>query len=99
MINEIPENKPGAVWDMDEEYNKRIEAMEFAMRYDDSRDNSGIKFADVVLIGLSRTSKTPLCKEPRSALESRRVSLGAHCVDSRESSLLRRLERGREIGR
>ena len=39
-----------------------------------------------------------LCKEPRSALESRRVSLGAHWVDSRESSLLRRLERGREIG-
>src|SRR5574337_379045 len=37
-------------------------------------------------------------KEYRSALESRRVSLGAHWVDSRESSLLRRLERGREIG-
>ena len=37
-------------------------------------------------------------KEPRSALNSRRVSLGAHWVDSRESSLLRRLERGREIG-
>ena len=37
-------------------------------------------------------------KEPRSALELRRVSLGAHWVDSRESSLLRRLERGREIG-
>ena len=33
------------------------------------------------------------------ALESRRVSLGAHWVDSRESSLLRPLERGREIGR
>ena len=35
---------------------------------------------------------------PRSALESRRVSLGAHWVDSRESSLLRHLERGRETG-
>ena len=35
-------------------------------------------------------------KEARSALESRWVSLGAHWVDSRESSLLRRLERGRE---
>src|SRR5574340_1663805 len=31
---------------------------------------------------------------PRSALEARRVSLGAHCVDYREASLLRRLERG-----
>ena len=36
-------------------------------------------------------------QEPRSALESRRVSLGAHWVDSRESSLLMRLERGREL--
>ena len=31
-------------------------------------------------------------------IESRRVSLGAHWVDTRESSLLRRLERGREVG-
>lgn len=61
MLNRLPDYKPGAIWDMDEEYNKRIEAMEFAMRYDDSKDNSGIKHADVVLIGLSRTSKTPLC--------------------------------------
>jgi regulator of PEP synthase PpsR (kinase-PPPase family) len=35
--------------------------MEFAMQYDDSKDNSGIKYADVVLVGLSRTSKTPIC--------------------------------------
>ena len=46
---------------MDKEYYKRIEAMEFAMKYDDSKDYSGIKLADVVLIGVSRTSKTPLC--------------------------------------
>ena len=39
-----------------------------------------------------------LILDNRSALEWRRVSLGAHWVDSRESSLLRRLERGREIG-
>ena len=49
----------------------------------------------------SQMPLTPMVSlpEPRSALESRRVSLGAHWVDSRESSLLRRLERGREIGR
>src|SRR5574338_439570 len=35
-------------------------------------------------------------KEARYALESRRVSLGAHWADSRESSLLRRLARGSE---
>lgn len=59
--NIMPDYKPGAVWGMDDEYYKKIEAMEFAIQYDDSKDNSGIRYADVVLIGLSRTSKTPLC--------------------------------------
>ena len=44
--------------------------------------------------GLTKT----VLAERTGALEWRRVSLGAHWVDSRESSLLRRLERGREIG-
>lgn len=60
ILNKIPDYKPGAIWDMDENYYKRIEAMEFAIKYDDSKDYTGIKNADVVLIGLSRTSKTPL---------------------------------------
>ena len=53
------------------------------------------------LVGYSAWNHTELDRieeEPRSALESRRVSLGAHWVDSRESSLLRRLERGGETG-
>ena len=61
LLNKQPEYIPGAIWSMDEEYYKRIEAMEFAIQYDDSRDYTGIKHADVVLIGVSRTSKTPLC--------------------------------------
>ena len=61
LLNKQPEYIPGAIWNMDEEYYKRIEAMEFAIQYDDSRDFNGIKHADVVLIGVSRTSKTPLC--------------------------------------
>ena len=60
ILNKTPEYKPGAVWDMDKKYYKKIEAIEFAIRYDDSKDHSGIKHADIVLIGLSRTSKTPL---------------------------------------
>ena len=50
----------GAVRQIDEEYFKRIEAMEFAIQYDDSKDYRGLEKADVVLIGLSRTAKTPL---------------------------------------
>ncbi|WP_238886761.1 pyruvate, water dikinase regulatory protein [Clostridium sp. YIM B02551] len=61
ILNTIPDYNPGAMWKTDEIYFKRIEAMEFAMQYDDSKDYRGLKNADVVLLGLSRTSKTPLC--------------------------------------
>ena len=61
LLETIPDYNPGAMWHTDEEYFKRIEAMEFAMQYDDSKDYRGLKNADVVLVGLSRTSKTPLC--------------------------------------
>lgn len=45
---------------LDEEYFRRVEAVEFAVTYDDGRDTKGILQADIVLIGVSRTSKTPL---------------------------------------
>ena len=64
LLDKQPEYIPGAIWNVDNvdnEYYKRIAAMEFAMQYDDSKDYNGIKLADVVLIGVSRTSKTPLC--------------------------------------
>ena len=61
ILNTQPTYNPGAMRKTDEIYYKRIEAMEFAMQYDDSKDYRGLKNADVVLVGLSRTSKTPLC--------------------------------------
>ena len=61
ILNKMPENNPGAMRKIDDVYYKRIEAMEFAMQYDDSKDHRGLKNADVILIGLSRTSKTPIC--------------------------------------
>lgn len=59
-LHKTPVYSPGAVWKMDEDYFKRIEAMEFALQYDDSKDLRGLKNADIILVGLSRTSKTPL---------------------------------------
>lgn len=56
-----PKMEPGLLYKMDEEYFNRVEAIEFAVKYDDGKDPRGINFADVVLIGISRTSKTPLC--------------------------------------
>lgn len=52
--------EPGLVRKLDEEYFKKIEAIEFAVKYDDGRDPRGIMRADIVLVGVSRTSKTPL---------------------------------------
>ncbi|MPW27030.1 pyruvate, phosphate dikinase/phosphoenolpyruvate synthase regulator [Alkalibaculum sp. M08DMB] len=45
---------------LDADYFKKVEAIEFAVKYDDGKDARGVKKADVVLLGVSRTSKTPL---------------------------------------
>ena len=55
-----PLGKPGIVERMDDAYFRKIEAIEFAIKYDDGKDNSGIREADLILLGISRTSKTPL---------------------------------------
>lgn len=60
MLQEPPTGKPGLVRRLDEEYFRKVDAIEFAVKYDDGRDPRGLLRADVVLIGVSRTSKTPL---------------------------------------
>jgi regulator of PEP synthase PpsR (kinase-PPPase family) len=60
QIGEPPREEPGLVHKLDAEYFKKIEAVEFAVKYDDGRDPRGLLLADVVLVGVSRTSKTPL---------------------------------------
>ena len=55
-----PYLEPGRVRRLDEAYFKRIAAVEFAVKYDDGKDPRGLLLAEVVLIGVSRTSKTPL---------------------------------------
>ncbi|UUX34350.1 pyruvate, water dikinase regulatory protein [Fundicoccus culcitae] len=52
--------KVGAQHELSEDYFKRVNAMEFCIAYDDGKDPSAIKEADIVLLGISRTSKTPL---------------------------------------
>lgn len=59
-FNTEPHHQPGLMRKLDEEYFKKIEAIEFAVKYDDGRDPRGVTMADIVLIGVSRTSKTPL---------------------------------------
>ncbi len=57
----IPRMKPGLLRKLDRNYFRKVEAIEFAVKYDDGKDPRGIIRADVVIIGVSRTSKTPLC--------------------------------------
>ncbi|MGO3017758.1 MAG: pyruvate, water dikinase regulatory protein [Anaerococcus sp.] len=45
---------------LSKDYFSMIDAVEFAVKYDDGRDTRGLAHADIVLMGVSRTSKTPL---------------------------------------
>ncbi|MCL2631533.1 MAG: kinase/pyrophosphorylase [Coriobacteriia bacterium] len=55
-----PRGEPGLIRETDQAYFSRIEAMEFAVEHDDGRSPMDLDQADIVLIGVSRTSKTPL---------------------------------------
>ena len=54
-------NLPGGQHVMDEHYTERIEAMNFAVMHDDGQAARNLKEADIVLVGVSRSSKTPTC--------------------------------------
>jgi regulator of PEP synthase PpsR (kinase-PPPase family) len=55
-----PKRMPGLLHRMDADYFQRVEAVEFAVKCDDGKDLNAILKADIVLLGVSRTSKTPL---------------------------------------
>src|SRR5579885_82273 len=52
---------PGQQHLLDSEYFERIDAMTFALNHDDGQSAWGFNDADVILVGVSRTSKTPTC--------------------------------------
>lgn len=52
--------KPGMLHKLDKEYFNRVAAIEFAIKYDDGKDPRGFLQSDFVILGVSRTSKTPL---------------------------------------
>ncbi len=55
-----PRFEPGLIRRLDEAYFNKVEAIEFAVQYDDGKQPWGLVKADLVIIGVSRTSKTPL---------------------------------------
>ncbi|WP_437606043.1 pyruvate, water dikinase regulatory protein [Sorangium sp. So ce834] len=60
FLDREPINLPSAMLPLSEEYFRRIEAVEFAVKSDDGKEPRNFKRADIVLVGVSRTSKTPL---------------------------------------
>jgi regulator of PEP synthase PpsR (kinase-PPPase family) len=52
---------PGLQHALDDAYFKRMDAVDFALSFDDGQHLDGIEDADVILVGVSRTSKTPTC--------------------------------------
>jgi len=55
-----PHSQPGLFHQVNEYYFRRIEAIEFTVKHDDGRYADNLMEADIILVGLSRTSKTPL---------------------------------------
>jgi regulator of PEP synthase PpsR (kinase-PPPase family) len=60
FLEEEPMKIPGRQHALDEEYYRRIEAINFAVKHDDGKLPQGLMLADLILVGLSRTGKTPL---------------------------------------
>lgn len=58
-LGSAPKEDPNLLRRVDSNYFKRIDAIEFTMKYDDGVDGTKVTQADIVILGLSRTSKTP----------------------------------------
>ncbi len=59
LLNQKAIHKPSAQHVLDDEYYRRIEAIQFTMAHDDGKKLDEVGKADIVLLGVSRTSKTP----------------------------------------
>ncbi len=60
-LGEKAKGRPGSQYVLDEEYYRRIDAMHYVLAHDDGQATAGLHEADVVLVGVSRASKTPTC--------------------------------------
>ena len=59
LLNQKANHTPSAQHVLDSEYYKRIEAIQFSMSHDDGMKTEDVGNADIILLGVSRTSKTP----------------------------------------
>ena len=79
LIGVAPKGVAGVIHKTDDRYFHRIEAMEYFVEHDDGRGCDDLSGADIVLLGISRTSKTPLSMYLPIRLQGRQRSAGARC--------------------
>jgi hypothetical protein len=60
LLDTAPRAEPGLFQPFDSDYQQRIEAIDYTVRHDDGRNVADLDQAEIVLLGVSRTSKTPL---------------------------------------
>src|SRR5207237_5897217 len=58
-IGEQAQSRPGRQYVLDADYFRRIDAMHYVLAHDDGQAQAGLAEADVILVGVSRSSKTP----------------------------------------
>jgi regulator of PEP synthase PpsR (kinase-PPPase family) len=61
MVGEKASARPGRQYVLNADYFQRIDAMHYVLSHDDGQARAGLAEADVVLVGVSRSSKTPTC--------------------------------------
>lgn len=61
IFHSKPAHEPGLRLRINESYFNRMDAIHYAIKYDDGQNLNGVELADVVLLGVSRTGKTPCC--------------------------------------
>ena len=59
LLNQKASHEPSGQYVLNDEYYKRIEAIQFTMNHDDGNLTKEINKSDIILLGVSRTSKTP----------------------------------------
>ncbi len=61
LLNQRASHLPSGQHILDDEYFKKIEALKFTMAHDDGNGVGDIEDSDIIILGVSRTSKTPTC--------------------------------------
>ena len=60
-LGQTPTERPGLQHQMDDVYFERIDAIQYTLAHDDGQITENLRDADIILVGVSRTSKTPTC--------------------------------------